>query len=323
MTSDKHKPNPMTGTISAICTSDTKGVAKSEVPAATLVVEHGIEGDAHAGPWHRQVSFLDERDIDTMRAKGLDLAHGAFGENFVLQGIDLAGLGLGSRMQLGEDAQVSITQIGKVCHTHCAIYDQTGDCIMPRMGLFARVLRAGRVQKGDRAHVIHAVPRSRFQAVVITVSDRCASNDAVDETGPALAKQLETRGALHVYKVEIVPDECEAIASRIEHYCNGHSIDLVVTAGGTGMSPRDVTPEATRPLIERFTPGLDEAMRAASLSKTPHAALSRGVSGIRGSTLILSLPGSVRGATANLDAVLGALAHGLQKLRGDPADCGR
>ena len=323
MTNDKHTPNPMTGRILAICTSDRKGVVKSEVPAARLIVEHGIEGDAHAGPWHRQVSLLDERDVDTMRAKGLDLEPGAFAENFVLQGIDLAELGLGSRIQLGSDGEVSVTQIGKVCHTGCAISQQTGDCIMPRKGLFARVLKAGRVQKDDRAQVLHAVPRSWFQAVVIIVSDRCSKREADDETGPALAELLEASGHMHVYKLEIVPDEPDAISERLKHYCNGHSIDLVLAAGGTGFSPRDVTPEATRAVVERLAPGIDEAMRAASLSKTPHAALSRGVSGIRDSTLIVDLPGSVRGATENLAAILPALAHGLEKLRGDPSDCGR
>jgi len=128
---------------------------------------------------------------------------------------------------------------------------------------------------------------------------------------------------LHVYKVEVVPDDADRIAERLKHYCNGHSIDLVLAAGGTGFAPRDVTPEATRQVVERLTPGLDEAMRAASMAKTPHAMLSRAVSGILGATLIVNLPGSVRGATENLDAILPALAHGLEKLRGDPSDCGR
>ena len=97
----------------------------------------------------------------------------------------------------------------------------------------------------------------------------------------------------------------------------------MVTVGGTGFAPRDVTPEATREVVERFTPGLDEAMRAASLSKTAHAMLSRGTSGIRGSTLIINLPGSERAACENLQTILGALHHGMQKLRGDATDCGR
>ena len=313
----------MTGKIAAICISETKGVQKTQAPEVQLVADHGIEGDAHAGPWHRQVSFLDERDVETMRATGLpDLKHGAFAENFVLEGIGLERLGLGSRLRIGDQAEASLTQIGKVCHTRCAIYHATGDCIMPRLGVFARVLRGGTVREGDPVEVTHVVERSVFQAVVITVSDRCSRGEAVDETGPAVAKQLDEAG-MHVYKVEIVPDDVEAISGRLKHYCAGHSIDVVFAAGGTGFSPRDVTPEATREVVERLTPGLDEAMRAASMSKTPHAMLSRAASGIRGATLIVDLPGSVRAATENLAAIMPALPHGLEKLRGDPSDCGR
>ena len=312
----------MNGTLLAICTSEKKGVQKTPMDDARLAIEHGIEGDAHAGPWHRQVSFLDAKDVQTMRDRGLpDLKHGAFGENFVLQGIDLLQLGLGSRLAIGDEAEVSLTQIGKVCHTRCAIYHATGDCIMPRLGVFARVSKPGTVRPGDPVEATHVVPRTTFQTVVITVSDRCARGETTDEAGPAVATALAAAD-MHVYKLEVVPDEADQIADRLEHYCNGHSIDLVLTAGGTGFAPRDVTPEATRRVVERLTPGLDEAMRAASMAKTPHAMLSRGVSGIRGSTLIVNLPGSVRGATENLAAILPALPHGLEKLRGDPSDCG-
>ena len=313
----------MNGNVLSICISDRKGIPKTEAPDAQLLVDHGIEGDAHAGPWHRQVSLLDSRDIETMRAKGLDLAPGAFGENLVVAGVDLALLGLGSRLRVGAAAELSITQIGKTCHDHCAIYEQTGDCIMPRLGLFARVFEPGLVRPGDAVTVLEVVPRAQLQAVVITVSDRCSRGETQDGTGPAVAKMLSDSAGMHVYKVEVVPDDVETISGRLEHYCDGHSIDLVVTAGGTGLSPRDVTPEATRSVLERLAPGLDEAMRAASLPKTPHAMLSRGVSGTRGSTLVVNLPGSVAGATENLDVILPALAHGLEKLRGDLSDCGR
>ena len=126
-----------------------------------------------------------------------------------------------------------------------------------------------------------------------------------------------------MYASEILPDESPRIADRLRHYSNGHSIDLVLTVGGTGFSPRDVTPEATRSVVERPTPGLDEAMRAASLTKTAHAILSRACSGIRASTLIVNLPGSQRAAVENLNVILPGLPHGLAKLRGEQSDCGR
>lgn len=193
---------------------------------------------------------------------------------------------------------------------------------MPRLGLFARVEAGGQVRAGDVAEILELVPRERCQAVVLTVSDRCSRGEAEDTAGPAAAALLAEKLNAHVYRREIVPDDRETIAGRLEHYCDGHSIDLVLTVGGTGFAPRDVTPEAARGVIERPTPGLDEAMRAASMRKTPRAMLSRAASGIRGSTLIVNLPGSRKGSTENLEALFPALEHGLDKLRGDPSDCG-
>jgi molybdenum cofactor synthesis domain-containing protein len=310
--------------IEALCTSERKGERKHAVDAAAFRADWGIEGDAHAGPWHRQVSVLAAEDIDAVRRAGLaDLAPGAFAENVVLSGVDLAAVGLGTRLRLGREVTLSVTQIGKVCHAPCEIARATGDCIMPRLGLFARVETGGTVRPGDAAEVISLVPRDRLQAVVLTISDRCSRGEARDTAGPAAARLLGDVLGAHVYRIEILPDDHEGIADRLRHYADGHGIDLVLTVGGTGFAPRDVTPEATRAVVERPTPGLDEAMRAASLAKTPHAALSRGASGIRGSTLIVNLPGSERAAVENLEAILATLPHGLRKLRGDPGDCGR
>ncbi len=314
----------MSGILEAICISEKKGERKTPVETAVFRRDHGIEGDAHAGSWHRQVSLLSAGDVVIMRARGLPgLKAGDFAENLVLQGIDLNALGLGSRLRIGDEAEVVITQIGKQCHSRCAIYAQTGDCIMPRRGLFARVTKGGTVRVGTAVTVLETVSRDAFQCVVLTASDRCSRGETADTAGPAVAALLRDRIGSHVYAAEILPDERQCIAERLRHYCDGHSIDLVAVVGGTGFAPRDVTPEAARDVIERFTPGLDEAMRQASARKTPHAMLSRAVSGIRGGTLILTLPGSERAAVANLETVLPALPHGLRKLRGDPTDCGR
>jgi len=256
-------------------------------------------------------------------ASGLSFKPGDFAENLVVEGVPLQALGLGSRLRIGESAVVRITQIGKVCHARCSIYYQSGDCIMPRVGLFASVIADGNISPDDRVEVLEAIPREQFQAVVLTISDRGARGETEDTAGPAVARLLETELGAHIYERRILPGERPQIEEALRHFADGHSIDLVVTVGGTGFSPRDVTPEAVRAVVERLTPGLDEAMRAASLRRTPQAALSRAVSGIRGQTLILSLPGSERGATENLLAVLPSLHHGLDKLRGDPSDCGR
>lgn len=312
------------GTVESLCVGNEKGKPKTPVESATFIARHGIESDAHAGPWHRQVSLLSAEDIDGFRKRtAVPVSPGDFAENIIVSGLSLPSLGLGSRIALGDQVVLSITQIGKTCHAPCRIGQAAGECILPRVGLFARVLEGGQVHAGQAAAIRAQVPRTAFQVVVLTISDRCSRNEAVDTAGPAVVQSLAQSLEAHVYRTEILPDERDQIAARLRHYCDGHSIDLVVTVGGTGFSPRDVSPEATRDVVQRFTPGLDEAMRAASLAKTPRALLSRGVSGIRNSTLIINLPGSLRAAAENLEVILPGLEHGLRKLRGDPEDCGR
>ena len=313
----------MNGIVRSICLSDRKGVPKKQVDSAELIADHGLAGDAHAGPWHRQVSLLGLADFTGMQRRLPDLRFGAFAENLVIEGIACGSLGLGSRLRFDTGAAVRISQIGKVCHTPCAISHASGDCILPRVGLFARAVAGGLIRVGDRVEVVEYVDRQRLQAVVLTVSDRCSRGLMHDTAGPAVGALLEGRLGACVYATEVIPDEVDVIAARLAHYSNGHSIDLVVTVGGTGFSPRDVTPEATRSVIERFAPGLDEVMRAAGQARTEHALLSRGVSGIRGGTLIVNVPGSERAACESIGAILPGLEHGLRKLRGDSSDCGR
>ena len=136
-----------TGKVIAVCISEKKGTQKTEVPSIRLVPEWGIEGDAHAGKWHRQVSLLALEKIEAFREKGAMVDFGAFGENIIAEGFDFRSLPVGTRFRIG-DALLELTQIGKECHTHCAIYHQVGDCIMPREGIFARVLRGGELRPG-------------------------------------------------------------------------------------------------------------------------------------------------------------------------------
>ncbi|BCA79339.1 MOSC domain-containing protein [Desulfuromonas sp. AOP6] len=139
----------MEPSVVAVCISENKGEQKKPVDVALLKENHGIVGDAHVGDWDRQVSLLAEESIDTMRAKGLSLGSGDFAENIVTRGVALTALPIGSRLTLGE-ALLEITRIGKECHSRCAIYYQAGDCVMPREGIFARVLKGGVVRAGDR-----------------------------------------------------------------------------------------------------------------------------------------------------------------------------
>lgn len=306
-----------TGKLMHVCISAKKGIAKHEVPSANFLVEYGMEGDAHAGEWHRQVSLLAHLDIEFMRAKGLTLMPGAFGENLVIDGINTDELGVGSRLRIGE-VLLELTQIGKVCHSHCAIYYTTGDCIMPRTGLFARVLEGGELAPGSPVEVVHKVDRAVVQAAVITISDRCAAGETLDTAGPAVASLLSEKLGAHIAWIKTVPDEVDQIVETLKDFCD-RKVDLIVTVGGTGITARDVTPEATRKIIERELPGLAEAMRAASALRTPHALLSRAIAGMKSQTLIVNLPGSLTGAVENLDAILSALPHAVKMLRGDTA----
>jgi MOSC domain-containing protein YiiM len=143
----------MTGSVVAVCTSLNKGERKKPVSQVTVIIDRGIEGDAHAGDWHRQVSLLAMESIEKMQKLGLSVKTGDFAENITTKGIDLPSLPIGTRMKVGETL-LEVTQIGKECHTRCAIYHQAGDCVMPKEGIFARVLQGGRIRPGDLMEVM-------------------------------------------------------------------------------------------------------------------------------------------------------------------------
>ena len=141
------------GIVKAVCISENKGERKKPVAEVELRENHGIVGDGHAGDWHRQVSLLAQESIDKMRAMGLDVNAGDFAENITTTGIDLVSLPIGTRLQVGE-ALLEVTQIGKECHTRCAIYYQAGDCVMPKEGIFAKVITGGMVKSGNEVRVL-------------------------------------------------------------------------------------------------------------------------------------------------------------------------
>lgn len=137
------------GRVAAICISKKKGVPKSEIPSALILEGYGLEADAHAGDWHRQVSLLSVEQIETMRQKGLEVGPGSFAENITTQDFDLDTIGVGDCLMIGDSVLLEVTQIGKECHTRCAIYHKVGECIMPERGVFAKVKRGGTIAKGD------------------------------------------------------------------------------------------------------------------------------------------------------------------------------
>ena len=159
------------------------------------------------------------------------------------------------------------------------------------------------------------------RAAILTISDKGFKGEREDRSGPEL-KEILGKAGFSIANFEVLPDDQQLIEQRLRHLSDTSRLDLVVTTGGTGVSPQDVTPDATLAVVDRQVPGMAEAMRLASLAKTPHAMLSRAVAGIRGRTLIVNLPGSVKGARENMQVLLPALEHALAKIQGDPSECG-
>lgn len=309
------------GRVLAVCTSERKGTVKLPVERAVLVARLGIAGDAHAEPGIRQVSALADESIERMREALPDLAWGSFAENLVTSGIDWNRVAIGRRLRFGDEAVLQVTQRGKVCHSRCAIYDATGDCIMPTEGLFFAVWAGGPITAGDRVTSDPDLDRLRYATV--TVSDRSSAGEREDRSGPTMVDVMDRAlDAVHVAH-ETVPDVQATIAATLRRLCDEHVVDVILTSGGTGLAPRDVTPEATRDVIDREIPGIAEAIRAAGLTKTPHAMLSRAICGHRDRTLIVNLSGSPKAVTEQLESLIPALPHAVSTVSGVPQDCAR
>jgi len=306
------------GVVKAVCASEVRGVQKRDVGSAAFKVGWGLEGDAHGGKWHRQVSLISYDKIKKFNEAGAGVSHGDFGENLVVEGIDLGALPVGSRIECG-GCVLEVTQIGKECHTHCQIYHKMGECIMPREGVFAKVIRDGVISTGDVMRLEESSAQ-RLRAAVLVLSDKGARGEREDESGPLIARLLEQAGYTIAERM-LLPDERGAIEAELINLVDRRRVDLILTSGGTGFSPRDITPEATAAVSERMAPGIAEAMRAHSLQITGRAMLGRGVAGLRASTLIVNLPGSPKAAGECLGYILPHLGHGLEVLRGSANDC--
>ena len=309
------------GKVIAICTSPARGTQKQPRESAAFTVDWGIVGDAHGGNWHRQVSLLGAEKIAAFNEKGAGVEPGAFGENLVVEGFDFRALPVGTLLRCG-DVLLEMTQIGKECHSHCEIYKKMGDCIMPREGVFARVLEPGTISVGYEMRIETRKTPRPWQAAVITLSDKGAAGQREDKSGPAIARRLKENG-YEVVEELLLADEPEPLKRHLIRLADQRQLDLILTTGGTGFAPRDTTPEATLTVAHRNAPGVAEAIRAASMAITPRAMLSRGVSVIRGKTLIVNLPGSPKACMESMDAFLDTIPHGLSLLRGTAEDCAR
>jgi molybdenum cofactor synthesis domain-containing protein len=304
------------GKILAVCTSPEKGTVKRNAGSVQCVADHGLLDDAHAGRGHRQVSLLSHQKIEDFRAKGAKVDYGDFGENLVVDGIDLSSLEPGALLECGETI-LEITQIGKECHSRCAIFDTMGDCIMPREGIFAKVIRGGIISVGDEINLCNETP---YRAWIITASDKCFNGKREDRSG-LVVQDIAARAGYKIAGSSLFADDKIQLENELKRICDSGLADLILTTGGTGFSPRDCMPEATMAAAHRLVPGIAEAMRAASMNVTKRAMLSRSVAVIRNSTLIVNLPGSPKAAKENLEFIINELRHGLDILTGKDKEC--
>ena len=307
------------GTVKAICISETRGIQKKYVDSAFFDEGYGIRGDAHGGDWHRQVSMISAEKIKEFNSRGAGVKAGDFAENLIVEGFDFRNLPVGSLFKCG-DVILEMTQIGKECHTHCQIYHKMGDCIMPREGVFAVVKQGGEISVGDEMLMLPVAPGKTPRAGVVTLSDKGSSGEREDKSGPIISEMLSKAG-FEIAETLLLPDNQPEIEEQLRRLSDGRQLELVLTTGGTGFSPRDVTPEATHAVATRNAPGIAEAIRHFSLGITPKAMVSRGASVIRGRTLIVNLPGSPKAVAEVLEYILPAITHGIEILREQTGEC--
>ncbi len=315
----------LNGRIRAICISEKRGTAKHEVASALMIEGHGIEKDAHAGNWHRQVSLLSADKVDEFNGRGAGVSNGDFGENLLIEGIDCASLPADSIVTIGDGEDpviLRITQRGKECHTHCQIYKRMGECIMPKEGVFAEVLTGGSVSAGDKVTVDYPDINRPFRAAVIVLSDKASAGEREDASGPKACAILKDNG-YEIIESLVIPDDKERLKKELIRLSDGREADLILTSGGTGFSMRDNTPEATMEVAHRNAPGIAEYMRMRSAEITDRAMLSRAASVIRGHSLIVNLPGSPKAVEECLGFILNGLEHGIKILRGSAMECAR
>lgn len=295
--------------------STQKGTIKQPVPYVEID-SYGVKGDAHAGKWTRQVSLLGMESIrkfseDVRR----EIGYGEFAENITTEGIILHETHPLDRFIIG-DVILEVTQIGKKCHgENCAIFKEVGNCVMPKEGIFCRVISPGRVSPGD---LLQYHPKT-FKAMVITLSDRASEGVYEDRSGPRVREHLEGFFQAMVRKAEIgniiIPDEEKPLKDLLLQAVHDE-VDLVVTTGGTGIGPRDITPDVVKSLIDKEIPGIMDLIRWKYGQEKPNALISRSLAGVAGKTLIFVLPGSVNAVNEYMTEIRPGLKHMIYMLQG-------
>ena len=295
--------------------SQHKGTIKS--PAQQITIDcNGVQGDAHAGPWHRQVSLLSQESIERFAQQmGRAILPGEFAENITMRSLDAGDVAVLDRLRFGP-LELEVTQIGKKCHgSGCAIFQQVGQCVMPVEGIFTRVVSGGTLAAGDRGEHV----RRTLRAVILTLSDRAAAGQYEDRSGPRIRELLEAwlSGKRWHARIDakILPDDAEQLRKELV-MAKAAGIDVVFTTGGTGVGPRDTTPETVAAECDKLIPGIMENIRMKFGASSPNALLSRSVAGVTGKTQIYTLPGSVRAVDEYLGEILKTMEHVLFTLHG-------
>jgi molybdopterin adenylyltransferase len=301
--------------IRSVNRSETTGTVK--VPATDIVLtSNGIQGDAHAGPWNRQVSLLAAESIRKYEKNtGVSVPAGGFGENITTEGFPLHHAHPLDRFICG-DVVLELTQVGKKCHGKgCAIYKDTGECIMPEEGIFCRVIAGGTLKAGD---LLEYVPYT-FRVRVITLSDRASQGMYPDRSGPEILEVMkqwfEGKQLKFETSHEILPDDRDAFSSELGDAIK-HQLDLVFTTGSTGLGPRDIAPDVALKHLDREIPGIMELIRVKHGMVNPNAVLSRSIAGQTGKTLMFILPGSTRAVREYLNEIQPGLWHMLLMVNG-------
>lgn len=295
--------------------SEEKGTVKKPVSEIHLN-STGVEGDAHAGKWHRQVSLLARESVEKFSLQaGREIAYGEFAENITTEGMLLYEASPLDRFYCHE-VELEVTQIGKKCHgDNCAIYREVGNCVMPKEGIFCRVLGHGDLQAGDELEYIPKV----YSALVITLSDRAYEGQYADRSGPRLAELLVEyfAGQKWLYDIEnvVIPDDAQALSALLLNAVE-QGTDFIFTTGGTGIGPRDITPEVVRSVIHKEIPGIMDMIRMKYGAEKPNALLSRSVAGTADRTLIFALPGSVKAVNEYMEEITRSLKHLVYMLHG-------
>lgn len=301
--------------ILSVNTSEKKGTVKKPVETIQLT-DIGVVGDAHSGKWHRQVSMLATESIAKFSEEaGRSIRYGEFAENITTEGLLLHECKPLDRF-MNDQLELEVTQIGKKCHgDNCSIFREVGNCVMPKEGIFARVIRSGNLKTGDQLNYLRKV----INIHIITLSDRASAGEYADKSGPQIRnlteKFLSGINRPTEFKHHLIPDNPEKLTMLVKTAIR-EGADVVFTTGGTGIGPRDFTPETIRPLLDKEIPGIMELIRVKYGMEKPAALLSRGISGVSGKTLIYCLPGSVKAVTEYCNEILPTIEHSIYMIEG-------